>query len=279
LFTMGRRIVREYRVLRKRFARRLSESEFLQILHQDLGIHQGATVFVHSSVDAMNPDFPPHRVIAHLMDAVGPEGTLLFPCTHLAEGAESFYAGGGIFDVTRSATTSGLLPELARRRKDAFRSVHPTHSVVAIGKHARMMIESHGNSVRPFGEHSPYFMLIHFDSLVIGLGVDTGAMTFVHCVEDLMAERFPVRTYKDELLSAQVRDRTGSLREIKSLIHGDQADRRNAKRYVRRYVPREICRDIRIHGVPYFVGKPSLLIREMESLAGKGKTIYTSLPG
>lgn len=278
LSRFARRIVREYRLIKSRLAPKLTEQEFQRILHAELGIRPGMVVFVHSSIGVMNLDFPSHRALALLIEVVGPDGTLLFPCTHLTEDAESFYAGGGIFDVQRSATTSGLLPELARRRKDSCRSLHPTHSVVALGKYARIMTEYHGKFVRPFSEHSPYFRLVHYESLVVGLGVDTRAMTFVHCVEDLMEERFPRETYKKELLRATVRDYAGSEITSTTLIHSTQADRRNIPRYVRRNIPPEICRDLKIHGIPYFVGRPALLLRKMEDLATEGKTIYSSWP-
>ena len=54
----------------------------MEQLRQDLtalGVEQGDSLLVHSSMKALGTDLSPEQVIACLQDALGPEGTLLMP--------------------------------------------------------------------------------------------------------------------------------------------------------------------------------------------------------
>src|SRR5258708_14094616 len=57
----------------------LTESAFTAILRDDLGIREGATVFVHSSIDQLNLGFPGGKLFSTLRRAAGERGKLLFP--------------------------------------------------------------------------------------------------------------------------------------------------------------------------------------------------------
>ena len=68
---------------------------------------------------------------------------LLFPATHLVERPERWFERDEVFDVRRTPTAMGLLSEMARRQSDAARSLHPTHSVVAVGPLAGELVATH----------------------------------------------------------------------------------------------------------------------------------------
>jgi len=57
----------------------LTESAFTAILTNDLGITDGDTVFIHSSIDHLNLGFPVGNVFSILQRIAGERGTLLFP--------------------------------------------------------------------------------------------------------------------------------------------------------------------------------------------------------
>jgi aminoglycoside 3-N-acetyltransferase len=280
LRSVARHIIHRYRTYARQRMLKIDETEFERIIRDELMVQSGDVVFVHSSVDNLNLAFPAYRVLHLLRETIGETGTLLFPCTHLvySSGTETpfeYYRTGKIFDVKKSSTTSGLLSEFARRQPDAFRSLHPTHSVVAVGKRAQELTKDHGKSIFPFDEQSPYYRISNYDGVIVGVGVNTEYLTVVHCVEDILKERFPVKTYDPRLLDAKVRDRDGVERITSTLVHGKTVESRNIPKYLRKYIPKDICHESKIHGVQYYTSRARPLISRMEELALKGITIYT----
>lgn len=276
-----------YEYLRQRYrrycaARRerlppLSEAAFRAILTETLGLQRGAVVFVHSSLANMNLGFSAFRALAILEDVVGDEGTLLFPCTHLAERAEDYLRRDEVFDVRRARTTMGALPEVARRRPQAVRSLHPTNSVVALGRLAEELVRAHADSVYPCGRDSPYFKIVEHDGLIAGLGVSTRMLSFVHCVEDVLGPDFPVPTRTEEIFPARVLDWDGQERIIPTRAQTTVTRRlawRPVPRFLRQYVSPEICRDLQLAGVEFFVARARPLYARLEELAAHGMTIY-----
>lgn len=254
----------------------LDESRFREILTGELGIREGSVVFVHSAVGKMNLGFPAPRVLAILQEVVGSEGTLLFPCTHLAERAEEYLKRDESFDVRKSGTTMGIIAELARRQPGAVRSLHPTSSVVAIGRHAAELTATHPASIYPCGEQSPYYKIVHYDGIIVGLGVPPDkSLSFVHCVEDIMKERFPIETRTREVFRGRVVDQQGDERVVPTLAAHWRIQRRNIARYMKRYIPAETCRDLVIDGVSYYTAKSRQLYARMEELANRNITIYS----
>jgi aminoglycoside 3-N-acetyltransferase len=272
--------LRRYRALRRaRLAKWPpdSEAEFRRLLTDVLGIRSGSVVFVHSSVDRLNLGFSFLRVLPILQETVGPEGTLLFPCTHVPGRAEDYLRRGEVFDVRHAVTSMGVIPELARRHPDACRSLHPTNSVVALGKHARELTETHGRSIYPCGEDSPYYKIVQHRGLIVGLGVTTAKLSFVHCVEDILRDRFPVPTRTTEVFPARVIDRDGCVRVVPTLAQNRVTEflaPHSIPRFLRRYVAPTVCRDLRAKGVDYFAADAPALYAWLAELASQGVTIY-----
>ena len=170
----------------------ISEDEFKKILTDQLGIKKGAVVFIHSSVDKMFISFPFYNILPILKDLVGTEGTLVFPSSHIKIRAEDYLKNpNALFDINRTPTVRGILPEMARQDKDAYRSLHPTNSIVAIGKYAKELTQYHQDTIYPCGEKSPFYEITKYYGIIIGLGVSVDQLSFVHCVEDVMKKESP----------------------------------------------------------------------------------------
>ena len=277
LYGQGRKWAHRYSRYRRQNLPPLSETGLTRILAEELGVHPGAVVFVHSSLDRIPLGFPFFRVLTILRDAVGERGTLLFPASHLEERPEDWLARGEAFDVRKTPTTMGLLPELARRQRGAVRSLHPTHSVVALGRQARELTGEHHRSIYPCGELSPYFKMVESDGLIIGLGVDADVLTFVHCIEDQLRERFPVETHCAEVHEGRVRNAEGNEQLVRTLVAHRRIFWRNVIRYMRRHVPDDVCCRMEIAGVAYYRADARKLYARMAELAAGGTTIYTRL--
>jgi aminoglycoside N3'-acetyltransferase len=252
----------------------LTEADMWQILVQDLGLRPGMIVFVHCSLDYMRLDFPFYRILGLLRQAIGETGTLIFPSTHLSERPEDWLVRDQVFDCCKTPTTMGLIAEFARRQPGALRSAHPTHSVAALGPQALALVQEHGASIYPCGPLSPYGKLAEYEARIVGLGVGTETMTFVHCVEDINPEGFPVQTRPEQVYRGRVRDLAGEEKVVETLVAHPRIRWRRIRPYMKRHVAAEICRDFQVSGGHFFVAKARPLLACMTELAEVGTTIY-----
>ena len=195
--TVGALIRARNRLDRARVSRLplLDENAFTEILVKDLSLADGDTVFVHSSIDRLNLDFPFYRVLSLLREVIGPQGTVLFPTypNHRISSYE-YLLQGHTFNVRKTPSYIGLLTEFARKQPEAIRSLHPTKSVCAIGPLAKELTGEHQNSPYPYDSCSPYYKLVEHKGKIIGLGVWTFNLSFVYTIEDALKESFPART-------------------------------------------------------------------------------------
>jgi aminoglycoside 3-N-acetyltransferase len=269
------RLRQMYRTLLKTWYPPLSEVEFRRILTAELKITKGSIVFIHSSVDNLNIAFDSFRLLEILLETVGEEGTLVFPCWHFTYRAEEYLRSDKVFDVRRSPSALGMLSEMARRYPDAKRSLHPINSIVAIGKHADTITGSHHTDIYPCGEKSPYYITMQLGCIIAGIGVNANFMSFVHCPEDVIKQQFPVKTRLDEVFSAKVKKEDGSFEIVKTLAAHPQIKNNDILGFLNKYIPKSICRNITIKGNRFFIAYPKDLFDTIVELAKENKTIYT----
>lgn len=254
----------------------ITEKRFAQILVEDLRITSGDVVFVHSSLDGLNIDFPFYRLLKLLRDCVGPRGTLLFP-TFPNHGISSYeyLLRGEAFDVRKTPAYIGLLSEFARRQSDAVRSLHPTKSVCAIGPHAFDMISTHQNSRYPQDSCSPFYKLVDYEARIIGLGTWTSKLSFTYCVADRMKEAFPVRLYHDRVFTIPCIDYTGQTQIVETYAHNlRNLEGHDAPGFMKTYIAKEVCEDLTIGGMRFFTADAKPLFADMLRLAQQRITIY-----
>ena len=161
----------------------VQESDIVRGL-RDLGVNAGDVLLVHSSLKSFGVvDGGAEAVIAALLAAVGPAGTVAVPT--LTGRRDDSPGHPPVFDVRQTPCWTGLIPETFRRRPDARRSLHPTHSVAAIGPEADYLIRDHLDCDTPCGPGSPYLRLAELDGKVVFLGVTLDCCTLLHSVEEL----------------------------------------------------------------------------------------------
>ena len=165
-----------------------------------LGIAQGDTLFIHSSLKSLGyVEGGAQAVIGALQDAVGPQGTLLLPTYYLPGGTVRATCDmkDYVFDPRRHGTHMGRLPEAFLASGNIHRSIHPTHSVSAWGRHAAGLTEAHHRAPSIFGTDSPWQRFIGREhAKVLGLGISMGPVTFYHALEDAMGDAFPVPVWE-----------------------------------------------------------------------------------
>ncbi len=143
---------------------------------RELGLDKGDRVLVHSSLVALGDvEGGADAVIDALLDAVGEDGLVVVPT----------FACAPPFDRRKSATPLGAVADTLWRRPNAVRSLHPTHSVAAIGRGADELIRDHEKAPTAYGEGTPYHSLAVNGGKILLLGVDQDRNTTLHTAEAL----------------------------------------------------------------------------------------------
>lgn len=149
---------------------------------RNIGVRQGDSLLVHSSMHALGPiEAGADGVIDTLIEAVGPDGLLAMP-THTWDVVNDRQP---VWHETLSPSHVGILTNLLRGRAAAVRSIHPTHSIAALGAGAREFCAGHDNDDSPCSPTSPYGRLIENKGKVLLLGVDLTRCTLIHCLEEM----------------------------------------------------------------------------------------------
>lgn len=155
-----------------------------------LGLRSGHHVLVHSSLSSMGRvEGGPTTVVQALLDVVGTEGTVIAPTL---TGNELIGPDADItFDVVSTPSWTGAIAEAVRTWPGAVRSIHPTHSVAAIGAAAQLLTRGHADCVTPCGQGSPYAWLAADPAgMILLLGCDHESNTTLHHVEEMAGARY-----------------------------------------------------------------------------------------
>ena len=162
-----------------------------------VGIIPGDTVMFHSALSSMgHVAGGPEAVIDGLLDAVGPTGTVAMPtlCNWTPEEQDRVFER---WNPETSPSYVGKITEVFRRRADAVRSDHATHSVAAIGARAQELTAKHGGGQprlgpfadKAFATESPWERFVQWNAAYGFIGVTFQVCTLVHYVESLVVER------------------------------------------------------------------------------------------
>ncbi len=148
------------------------------------GLRSGDAILVHSSLSSFGRVAGgADAVLDGLLDALGPEGTLLAPT--LTGGPELSPENPPHIDLRSAPCWVGRIPETLRQRPEAVRSVHPTHSCAALGHRAVELTRGHYRSPTPCGVTSPYFRLALAGGTIVMIGCDLSRCTSCHTAEEL----------------------------------------------------------------------------------------------
>jgi aminoglycoside 3-N-acetyltransferase len=102
-----------------------------------------------------------------IFDVLGRHGTLVVPTytTQVARFDMDF-----IWEET--PTLLGTFPEFIRRHPESLRSIHPLHSVTAIGARKALICADNGPS--DFGWNSPYHRMLEAGAKLLTMGLESG---------------------------------------------------------------------------------------------------------
>jgi aminoglycoside 3-N-acetyltransferase len=268
-------IKNKYNYFKKKYHPQLSKNEFIAIIKNDLKIETGDVVFVHSSMRKLYLDFSKGDILSILREIVGKEGTILFPCWQFNIRAEDYIINNEIvFSHKDSPSAMGKISESLRFNSETFRSFHPTNSVIAIGLRAHELTAGHEDDIYPCGIQSPFFKMMKYHAKVIGLGVTVDNLTFVHTVEDVLKEKFPIKTRMDKIFECNCIDKDGNKKIIKTLVASKAVSNRDVTGFFNREISPNLCVRKRIKGMDFFSLETASIFEKVKDCAFQNKTIY-----
>ncbi|CAH1221440.1 hypothetical protein PAECIP111891_05182 [Paenibacillus allorhizoplanae] len=148
--------------------------ESLVASFRSLGITDGTRLVVHSALRNLGPvEGGAETVLDALLSCIGSEGLLVMPTfTYQNDG----------FHPAISPSKTGILSEMLRKRPEAVRSLHPTHSITAVGEGAVALCNEH--YLKPgLGIESPLDLLAKMGGGILLLGVGHTSNSTVHVGE------------------------------------------------------------------------------------------------
>lgn len=179
-----------------------------------LGLTEWDYVLVHSSLGKLGwVEGGAETVIDALLSTVGAAGLVVVPT--LTGSRELSLDNPPEFDPNNTPCWTGIIPETFRKRPAAVRSLHPTHSVAAIGKRARELVSDHERAAAPCGPGTPYYKLGAWGGKILFLGVDLKCNTTYHGLEE---EWDAPGHLQLRPVAAKIRE-DGSWRVVETYIH------------------------------------------------------------
>jgi aminoglycoside 3-N-acetyltransferase len=141
-------------------------------------------VVAHSSLSSFGwVEGGADAVIDALISVVGPTGTVCMPA--LSWGPYNTDNPPPPFDArTEPCRKVGCIPETFRQRPGVLRSLHPTHSMTAIGGRAEELLKNHDLSPTPCGPDSPWGRIAKNRGYALMIGCGTFRCTMFHGPEE-----------------------------------------------------------------------------------------------
>ncbi len=147
---------------------------------QALGVDPQGTLLIHSSMKAIGPVEGGTDTVLDAWCDYMKDGLLIFPTHTWATVGESH----PVFDSRTEPSCVGILSELFRKRPGVVRSLHPTHSVAALGRDAAAYTAGEERATSPLPRDGCWGRLLDRNASVLFLGCSMSHNTFLHGVEE-----------------------------------------------------------------------------------------------
>lgn len=202
---------------------------------EQTGIRKTGTLLIHSSMKAIGEVEGGGDTVLDAFIEYMKEGLLLFP-THSWSDKNLL---DGIYDPKTEPACVGILPNLFMKRAEAIRSMHPTHSVTAMGSKAQAYVQRDSDVMRNGDVQTPcprkgcFAGLYDEEAQLLFLGATLKTNTFIHSIEEWLniPDRINPQSRKIKLLFED-----GDTREID--LHGHYSTRGNvSKNYDKLLMP------------------------------------------
>jgi aminoglycoside N3'-acetyltransferase len=238
---------------------------------------------VHSSVSRLQPVYEgsAHDLLDLLLRLAGPGHTLVMPAFFFGTAElfnRAYYREHPRFDARRTPSQMGLVTELFRRRRGVVRSLHPTHSVCALGPLAEKICATQHLSPWACGELSPFGVMGKHKTVILGLGVEYyRALTQVHCAEEMLADQFPVPRERDAPVMVELIDARGNKYRYEMapplsreyVLHGER---------LRQLLTPDDIEDWSFKGAALYITEAAKIDAAIHAAALRGESLYVRAP-
>lgn len=168
---------------------------------KSLKIEADATVVIHSGLLSLGIlEGGVSGLFNCIREVLGHRATLVMPAFTLG------FGGSREWDYNYSRSEVGALTEFMRKCPGVIRTIHPFHSVCALGPHASQFAAC--TSTSSFGVGSPFQLLYDLSGYNLSIGTEfEGGTTYLHHTEEM--RQVPYRYYKE--FPGSVRRQDGEL--------------------------------------------------------------------
>jgi aminoglycoside 3-N-acetyltransferase len=179
----------------KKFLRREANTQINKLLFKStrktlanafrqVGVRGDVTVCVHASLSGLGYiEGGASTVVDALLDAIGNDGCLVMPAFSMEGSMEEYLHRGETFEVRTTPSRVGAIAEAFRKRDGVLRSLHPTNSLVALGRGAAELLKDHDASTTPYGMATPYGRMAEQENAYI-LMINTHVHSLLHHIQE-----------------------------------------------------------------------------------------------
>jgi aminoglycoside 3-N-acetyltransferase len=151
------------------------------------------------------------------------------------------------WDERSTRSHVGVLTELFRADYAEARSVHPTHSVCAVGPATRALIAGHHLGDTPCSAQGPWGRLAEYDAFILLIGIGFETCTALHHPEEIEAPHLYLKP-PAEAVMYRCATRDGTVFNVR-MRHHLRLDR-DFPQYDRRLGPERLVRGV-LDGTPW----------------------------
>lgn len=145
--------------------------------------------------------------------------TLLAPALPFNSSMKDYLDRCAGFDVRTAKNAMGAIANVLMQEAGCLRSVHPSHSTLALGANAAHYVEGHEHDATPFASHSPFAKLTRNNGKILMFGVGLNSVTNFHVHEDMLGEFLPHAVYQARRYEISCVDREGGSVIVRTACH------------------------------------------------------------
>lgn len=252
--------------------------EFLVSEFRKIGISQGDSVLVHSSLSKIGHlENGPKTFVDAITEVVGDTGHVLMPTSPNAVYQLNYVRNTPFFDVLNSPSKTGAITEYFRKLPGAKRSLHPTEPISVVGPRADDFVKGHFKAITPYDSKSPFAKVAAAKGKILYVGVTLdNAGTSLHTLEDAITNfKFPV--YYTDIFTIDVIDDSGDRHTVKTKVHNPKYSKlRQCDKLIPHFKAAGVLQEVKIGKANTLLVDASGFFDTMVKLYhDKGITMYT----
>jgi len=195
-------------------------------------------VMVHASISNIGKlDKPVPALVNDLLALMDlSRQTVLVPALPFATTMLEYAASTRTFDVRTAKNAMGVVSQVIGRQPGSIRSLHPTHSAIAIGKDAAFYTADHEKDPTPFGANSPYAKLVRRRGQILLIGVTVNSTTTFHVHEDMLGAASPIQVYSPGTITFTLVGFDGQSQEYQAVCHDSRLSARRDPNLFRQWL-------------------------------------------